>query len=233
MAKTIAGDIISQGAVVAGGAAAGPIGAAAGAALGKIIGNMFRGSGSSWANAGPGVHDWFTVHGPQAFLDWMRGNQADKFGDLNAVKLLYYLWVRDVWSGANGALRQTADPSFMVDGTWAGNVAAFAKVGIDLEASDAAQKLEGGNDGWRQGSPFGIPHCNYIGKPFIKAMPGPSPVVETMQDAVDKKEAGLPLTKEEKEIVENLNKAAGGSFDIGSIAPLLFLVVILYVILKR
>lgn len=56
--------------------------------LGKAIGKLFKGKGSSWDGAGEGVHGWFTNFGEQRFLDWMRENHPDGFGSLDQVRSL-------------------------------------------------------------------------------------------------------------------------------------------------
>ena len=206
---------MNTGLGAAGTAAAGPVGAAVGLALGNVVAGLFSGSSSSWTNAGPGVHAWFTSHGSEGFLAFMRGNYPDKFGDLNTVKMLNYVWTRDIMPGANGALRQTANPPYMIDGTWAATVAAFAELGIDLEASDIAQKAEGGNEGWRLSSIYGVPHCNYIGAPIIKMLPGagtpqvPTVAVDEIARVIEGHDQGGKGSPSDREIIGNLKDGAG------------------------
>jgi hypothetical protein len=52
------------------------VGAAIGAAVMVVLYSIKTFTGPRtpevWANAGPGVREWFTAYGPQAFLDWAR-----------------------------------------------------------------------------------------------------------------------------------------------------------------
>lgn len=75
---------------VAGGIAA--VAAAAGSLLGAVSNWLGGISPSTWDHAGAGVHQWFTDHGEDAFLAWMRANRPDGFASLDTVLALLCLY---------------------------------------------------------------------------------------------------------------------------------------------
>lgn len=127
--------------------------------VGQMFEDLFGPGPSQWDNAGPGVHQWFTSYGPQAFLDWMRANRPNAFGSLDGVFALYALWRKMV--GWPAILPRNGAP-----GGYSANVTpqAYAAMGMDYAAMIQA------NDG------------SYI--LTADAATGPSPVeVQAIRDA--------------------------------------------------
>jgi hypothetical protein len=83
------------------GALLGPAGAIIGAVVGGVaylaqaLGPTISGTPPQWADAAPGVHQWFTTYGPQTFLDWVRATRPELLAsnpqELTKALLLYWL----------------------------------------------------------------------------------------------------------------------------------------------
>jgi hypothetical protein len=80
------------------------IGTAAGAVVGAVIGavvyvatfvvSLFNRPPREWANAGPGVHIWFTNFGPQEYLDWVRDSAPGILGSIeDCIKGVAPFWL--------------------------------------------------------------------------------------------------------------------------------------------
>lgn len=118
----------------AAGAAAGPVGAAIGGAISNFLTNAFGGGPSAWDDAGPGVHEWFTVHGEQAFLDWMRDKHPDGFGSVDTVVGLNALWLAEQ--------RKLIRPGeFQMVQNGPAVMAAYQAMGVDYQATNAANQV--------------------------------------------------------------------------------------------
>jgi hypothetical protein len=215
--KTLSQQIGQTAGAAAGTAVAPIIGTAIGGAVGNMIGGIFGGGGTgrSWANAGPGVHDWFTKYGEEAFLQWMRTNHPDKFGDLDTVKGLRYVWT---FTGPdNGLINNLDNPNYRLPKEK--EIALWRSMGVDIDASRAAQAAAGGN-------PNNVP-ANRV----VRISPTPA-AVDELSSINAKASRGEALTPAEQQALNALKKGAGGSFDLGSLMPLLLIVLGVWIVSK-
>lgn len=101
-------------AIGAGAGAGAAVGAWVGAIVGAVVGALIycighwlgqSGVPAAWHNSANGVHGWFTMFGPQAYLDWMRVNAPDAFGSLDACIKGLFLWgvMEQNWFWREGA----------------------------------------------------------------------------------------------------------------------------------
>jgi len=166
--------------------------------LNDFLVGIFGGGPSRWENAGQGVHEWFTQFGEQAFLDWMDATHPDKFGSLETVKALHYVWtvtVADVNAPApyTGMINNLAQPNYMLSAPRMNEL--FATMGIDLPASVARQ--------FASSDPGYAP--NTVLRPNIVAIPGFGQVVNNaIDDTIDAIGSGDALTAEQIAIAEAL-----------------------------
>lgn len=196
----------------AGTAAAGPIGTAIGAAAGGAIAGLLGGGGSSWSSAGPGVHQWFTDHGEEAFLAWMRKNHPGAFGNLETVKALRYTWT---FTGPdNGGINNLRNPIYQLSP--AAELELWRTLGVDIGATVAAAQAAGANVN------------NIPASLVVKGAPSPA-TVDELQRIKNKADSGQPLTPSERKALEALKRGAGEGVDLGSIFMIAGVVVLIYV----
>lgn len=185
------------------------------AAAGGLVGKLFKGEGKGWNGAGEGVHDWFTKYGHQAFLDWMKKNHPNDFGTLDGVKALAY-----TWADGGEAFLDTNDPNYWIGNNRDKTNAFFASMGIDLPASQAHNKARGG-DG------------NRISVKLDSVPLAPSRVVvDELQRVQDKASAGVPLTPNEKHTNNALKSVTADDLGLGTLLPILLVVVLVYLVLR-
>lgn len=183
---------------------AGPAGAALGNALGTLAGNVLNALGigggpSRWANAGPGVHEWFTAYGPQAFLDWMAAQHPDGFGSVDKVKGFYAAWAY----GYNKSIVNPDAPDYF---SATATPAVYEAMGIDYPATVAAiYRLSAGFTG-AGSTPGAIVMRVNQGTPTV-----PRPAVDQIQAILDKQAAGAPLTPSERQVLANMNGGRGAN----------------------
>lgn len=194
------GNMASLAGAAAGTALAPGIGTAVGASVGQTVANFFNGGGSQWSSAGPGVHAWFTAYGPQAFLDWMRQFNPDKFGNLDTVKGLQQVWIFQTFQHFN----HLKNPNHALSTGWAGWRSFFAELGVDLDRSIAKNAEQGGdatgNSFWDRA---------------IVVVPGQAPggppnkALNLMQGVVDNANGGQgPRTPAEQQVLDGIDAAA-------------------------
>lgn len=178
----------------AGTAIAPGVGTLVGAALGNLVSSLFGGGHSSWTNAGAGVHEWFTKYGDQAFLDWMRKERPDDFGNLDTVKALRIVWI----FGLNGSLyNPDAGPEYAPAG---GLAKVYASMGIDYPAT-VSQAISNGHS------------LNNLPKSDIVMLPGggsaalPQAATDEAKDAAARVAAGQG-TKADFDLLAKLKAAA-------------------------
>lgn len=212
------GDILSGAAGSAGTAAGGAAGSAIASGIIGVVNNIFGGGPSRWDNAGPGVHDWFTKYGPQAFLDWMAANAPDKFGSLDQVKALYAVWV---WNTSRSLIGPSQSNFFVPITT----PQAYAAIGINYQATVDNAMAKGLS--LSNMSPANVIMLNGQGTPQV-----PKPAVQFLQNSRDKQVSGKPLTRDEKGAVDALNKAAGGG-TFGSVGVWFLLLLLLFAVLRK
>lgn len=210
-AKEVAGAVAETALTAATGAAIPALIAAAGG----LVGKLFGGKGKGWNGAGPGVHEWFTKYGHQAFLDWMKAKHPDEFGSLDGVKALAY-----TWADGGPAFLDTNDPNYWIGGSRDKTNAFFATMGIDLPASQAHNKARGGDGNRISTTLDAIP------------MPPSTEVVDELQRVRDKAAAGKPLTAAEKNTNDGLKKSLTDDLGLGKLLPLLLIVAIAFIVLK-
>jgi hypothetical protein len=194
-------EVINTGVSAVGAAAAGPIGAAVGAAIGNIIGNLFGSGPSSWDNSGPGVHDWFTKFGEQAYLDWARANEPRAFGSVDAAKAYYLVWDNKKYNRWHYLRDPDRHPSDLAG--------FFRAIGIDLLASQARALARSGQ-------------VNSLKLPD-DIVPLGAPVEEAIVGAIDNTLAGNPTAGDDRiigamEDAENGGDSGGGG--LGALLPL-------------
>ena len=117
------------------------IGSALGHAMSSIDPNWDGSHPKEWANAGPGVHDWFTQNGEQEFLDWMRSNHPTQFDSLDHVKAMRYAWA---FGKDHGDLNNTQNPTYQLSSGQLMN-AAMAALGVDYTATLTKAVADGQN----------------------------------------------------------------------------------------
>jgi hypothetical protein len=145
----------------------------------------------------------------------MRANHPDKFGDLDTVKGLRYVWT---FTGPdNGLINNLDNPNYRLPKEK--EIALWRSMGVDIEASRAAQAAAGGN-------PNNVPASR-----VVRISPTPE-AVDELARINNKAARGEPLTPAEQRALDALKKGAGGSFDLGSLMPLLLIVLAAWLISK-
>ncbi len=110
------------------------------------------GVAKDWVDAAPGVHDWFTRYGPQAFLEYVRAERPELLGatipEITRALLLWWL-EKDgvVITDAPGKSHYNNEPDWVywnMAGGYAPLVELYAAVGVDypktrLEAHPAGE----------------------------------------------------------------------------------------------
>ena len=215
---------ISTGAAAAGTAAAGPIGAAVGEAVGGFIASLFGKKPSMWDAAGPGVHAWFTTHGPEKFLQWMKAKHPTQFGSLDEVKALYPVWLWEY----NRSILNPDETNFVSSKI----NEVYAAMGIDYPATIARMKTHG----------RGYTAAGTVTPENIIMLPGggtpqvPAVAVAQIKAIEDKKATGASLTANEAAISKGIAKAAegsaGGGVSIGW-ETMLLLAVLVYFLFRK
>jgi len=151
------------------GAAAGAPIAGVGAVVGAVAGAVMYavqfftgGVARDWVDAAPGVHDWFTAYGPEAFLQWVRSERPELLStnpqELTRALLLWWL-ERDgvVITDAPGRSHYNGIPDFVyynMAGQYDALITLYLPLGIDyprtrLEAHPAGTS---GADGTSTGA---------------------------------------------------------------------------------
>lgn len=172
--------------------------------IADLVSSFFSGHSAGykrWENAGPGVHDWFTQSGRQAFLDWMDAHHPDGFGSIEEVKSYLPFW----------AFTLTVGDAFMIfpDGwgyyqpalaaQWYAEgitEAAYKTMGIDYAATFAAMQAINRNNVTQAPDSVVYLDTGYI--------PDTSAVIA--QDAVDAMNSGQASAKD-LQLIQDLMSA--------------------------
>jgi hypothetical protein len=211
-ARTLNGsdDFATTAGAAAGTAIAPGIGTAVGAALGGFIAQLFGGGASQWDSAGPGVHDWFTAYGEQAYLDHARANPSlGAFGSVDAAKAQYLVWDHNKYGGRWNYLSDpNRSPSNLKQ--------FFAAMGIDLQASQAKALARTGQ-------------INTLYPEDVVMLPGqgtpeaPAPVVDALEKATDAVMKGEATREQEDMVRDSLTAQDTTTTASANMIPLLLL----------
>lgn len=115
-----------------------------------LIGKLFGGKTSQWADAGPGVHELFHKEGTglfkwdgQAFLDWLRANAPGAFASVDTVVAQY-----PVFHFAKNTMVRPEDPEYQRYQSVIRQ--AYKTLGIDYDATNAANRVPNAPIQWVQ-----------------------------------------------------------------------------------